>query len=107
MENTSFLLSLKREIVNDLCNLNKNYIMYPPRDENMMRFHNIYKQDINNFDNIRINLNNLLNEINIYLDTHCNHEWEEDLIELLGGTLEPIKYCVHCELNYGEKFNLF
>ena len=103
MNNITFLISLKREIVNDLYNLNKTDIMHPPNDEQMMRFYNLYNFNTNQYREIRQNLDELLRNINISIDEHCEHEWEEDLIELSCGTLKPIKYCIHCELNYERR----
>lgn len=40
---------------------------------------------------------NIINLIESYIESHCNHEYIDDLIDIDPDTSKMIRYCIHCE----------
>ena len=40
---------------------------------------------------------NIINLIESYIESNCNHEYVDDLIDIDPDTSKMIRYCIHCE----------
>jgi len=40
---------------------------------------------------------NIIKLIDSYLETNCNHEYVDDMIDIDPDTSKNIRYCIHCE----------
>ena len=40
---------------------------------------------------------NIIKLIDSYLETNCNHEYVDDMIDIDTDTSKNIRYCIHCE----------
>lgn len=101
-----FLLRIKNTIESQLSlidvynNIINDNIIDTYKRSDISNIIDTYSNNREQYNILQKNHNILIKYINSYLLNHCEHEWENDIIELPNEQLKPIKYCIHCQLNY-------
>jgi len=101
-----FLLRIKNNIESQLSlidvynNIINDNIIDTYKQSDISKIVDTYSINREQYNILQKNHNILIEYINSQLLNQCEHEWEDDVIELTNEQLKPIKYCIHCQLNY-------